>query len=160
MKSLWTAQARRRRGVTLVESAIAVPILLMVLFAIFDVSRLIYSHFAIQHAVREGARFAVTGRRLADPGNPGSFFTRRDSIVQKVIEQAEPFVTLHTAAVTLTSTTGGPNSAGGPGDLVTVRVIHKVSLLTPFSVFFPNDEVVFNIASVFKNEPFPSSFTN
>ncbi|MFN0008969.1 MAG: TadE/TadG family type IV pilus assembly protein [Planctomycetota bacterium] len=159
MKSPWTAPARRRRGVTLVESAIAVPILLMVLFAIFDVSRLLYSHFAIQHAVREGARFAVTGRRLSDP-DTGGFFSRRDSIVRRVVEQAEPFVTLQTAAVTLTSATGGPDSGGGPGDLVTVRVIHPVDLITPFSVFFPNGEVVFNVASVFKNEPFPSSFTD
>lgn len=159
MKSHWTGPARRRRGVTMVESAIAVPILLMVLFAIFDLSRVLYSHFAVQHAVREGARFAVTGRRLADPGNPGSNFSRRDSIIQTVVEQAEPFVTLQTGQVSLVAN-GAADTGGGPGDLVEVRVIHTVGLLTPLSVFFQNGEVVFNVASVFKNEPFPTSFTN
>src|SRR5262245_27170712 len=119
---------RFRRGLTLVETALALPILLLVLFGIFDISRLLYSHMAIQHAVREGARFAVTGRHLLDPDDPSQRLSRLESIETTVVAGASPFVDLSTDEVSVTS--GGVPGGGDPGSLVTVRVVHRVGLLT------------------------------
>jgi len=139
-----------------VETALALPILLLVFFGIFDVSRVLVSHLAIQHAVREGARFAVTGRHLTDPnGSTPSSMSRLQSIKRTVVAGARPFVTLPIDEVSVTS--AGIDGGGNPGSLVTVRVVHGVSFLTPLAEFFPNGEVVFDVASVFKNEPFHSS---
>lgn len=157
MQPFRPSQPRRRRGLTLVETALALPILLLVFFGIFDLSRLLYSHMAIQHAVREGARFAVTGRHLPDPvgSSQSQSRSRLESIQATVVTGALPFVTLSTDEVHVTS--GGLDGGGSPGSLVTVRVVHRVGLLTPLAEFFPNGEVVFDVASVFKNEPFHSS---
>ena len=146
---------RSRRGLTLLETALALPILLLVFFGIFDVSRLLVSHMAIQHAVREGARFAVTGRHLPDPNASSQSLSRLESIQETVVTDALPFVTLPIGEVSVTS--AGVDGGGDPGSLVTVRVVHRVRLLTPLAEFFPNGQVVFDVASVFKNEPFHSS---
>jgi len=146
---------RSRRGLTLVETALAVPVLLLVFFGVFDLSRLLYSHLAIQHAVREGARFAVTGRHLPDPHDGSQSMSRVASIQATVVAGAQPFVTLLPDEVSITS--AGVDGGGDPGSLVTVRVVHSVGLLTPLAEFFPNGELVIDVASVFKNEPFRTS---
>jgi hypothetical protein len=136
--------------------AVALLILLLLLLGAFDIGRLLLTKMALQHAVREGGRFAVTGRCLALSGEP---LSRVDSIVQIVIEEAEPLVALPPGGVLVSSATGGPNSAGGPGDVITIRVSHRVSLITPvIAQAFPNGVFAFEVSSVFKNEPFPPSF--
>ncbi|MGH7658216.1 MAG: TadE family protein, partial [Gemmatimonadales bacterium] len=67
------------RGGTLVEMAISIPIVIMMMMGIFEFSRLYYTRVTVQHAVREAARFAVTGNTMddADTGDP---LTRAESI--------------------------------------------------------------------------------
>jgi Flp pilus assembly protein TadG len=49
-----------QRGATLIEFAIVVPLLLLLLFGIVEVSRLVAEFTSIRTAAREGARFATT----------------------------------------------------------------------------------------------------
>jgi hypothetical protein len=152
-----TLRAGRRSGVSIVETAIALPLFLILLFGIVDVGRVLFAHTTLQHSVREAGRFAVTGRSL--PGNGGPL-TRVDSIVQTVVDDARPFA-LAPSDVRITSAFGGVGSAGGPGDMVTIAVTHHVTLITPLvGQFFPNGEYVIDVATTFKNEPFPPSQTN
>jgi hypothetical protein len=53
----------RRRGQALAEFALVVPVLLLVLFAIVDISRLVYASNAMSNAAREGARAGSVGTR-------------------------------------------------------------------------------------------------
>ncbi len=50
---------RRRRGSTLVETAVVIPVALLFVFGILEYSRLVMTRQILQNAVREGARLAV-----------------------------------------------------------------------------------------------------
>ena len=47
------------RGQDLVEFAITLPLLALIVFAIFDIGRAGYYYSAMQNAAREGARYAI-----------------------------------------------------------------------------------------------------
>jgi hypothetical protein len=53
---------RGERGQALVEFALVLTVFLTLVFSIFDFALLLQSWVTIQHAAREGARFAVTGQ--------------------------------------------------------------------------------------------------
>ena len=50
---------RREGGQSLVEIAVAVPLLLLILIGIFDVGRVMYFTIALSNGVREGAAYAA-----------------------------------------------------------------------------------------------------
>jgi Flp pilus assembly protein TadG len=56
------------RGQTVVEVAIALPVLLIVLFAIFQFGVVFKNYIALTDAVRVGARKAAVSRLVPDPG--------------------------------------------------------------------------------------------
>ncbi len=53
-------QRKRERGAALMELAIGALVFFTVLFAVFEFSRLLWTHNALADAVRRGARYAVT----------------------------------------------------------------------------------------------------
>jgi hypothetical protein len=142
----------RRRGLSIVETALAIPIFLLLIFGIVDIGRVLFAHMTLQHAVREAGRFAVTGR--TSPGTGGSH-PRLDSIIQVVVDDSVPFP-LTTSDVHVSSVGGGSGSPGGPGDRVTIAVSYPVHLLTPLiGAFFRDGAFVVDVATTFRNEPFP-----
>jgi Flp pilus assembly protein TadG len=148
-------RSTRRRGLSIVETALALPIFLLLIFGIVDIGRVLFAHMTLQHAVREAGRFAVTGR--TSPGTGGSH-PRLDSIVQIVVDDSVPFP-LTTSDVHVSSAGGGSGSAGGPGDRVTIEVLYRVHLLTPLiGAFFPPDGTfAVDVSTTFRNEPFPGA---
>lgn len=50
---------RADRGQSLVEFALLVPILILLIFGLFDFGRAIYAYNAVSNAAREGARIAI-----------------------------------------------------------------------------------------------------
>ena len=52
----------RGEGQTLAEFALVLPIVVLLLLALFDVGRAIYSYNAITNAAREGARLAIVNQ--------------------------------------------------------------------------------------------------
>jgi len=56
------AEGQRRRGQTLAEFAISLPLLLILVFGIVEFGRMFQSWVTIQNAARAAARYAVTGR--------------------------------------------------------------------------------------------------
>lgn len=57
--SPFTSTPARRRGAVLVEASIILPIFLMMLLGIFEYSRYVMVRNLVDHAAREGARYAV-----------------------------------------------------------------------------------------------------
>lgn len=49
----------RRRGLTLVETAIVISLVFMVIFGIYEYGRFVMARQVVQNAAREGARLAV-----------------------------------------------------------------------------------------------------
>lgn len=56
---------RRRRGSTLVEAALIMPIVLLFLIGALDVGRAVWSYNVIAEAAREGGRYAIVHGALA-----------------------------------------------------------------------------------------------
>jgi Flp pilus assembly protein TadG len=56
---------RPRRGQSMIEFALVLPIFLLIVFGLFDIGRIVFLKVELENAVREGAR---TGRVL-DPFN-------------------------------------------------------------------------------------------
>ena len=62
---------RRQRGQSLIEMALAVPILLLILAAVVDLGRVIDAYISITNGVREGARYGSL-----HPTDPGTITLR------------------------------------------------------------------------------------
>ncbi|MCL5291695.1 MAG: pilus assembly protein [Actinobacteria bacterium] len=78
-KSIWFYRIRDEQGASSVEFAIIVPVLILILFGIFEFGLAYRDYLAITHAAREGARLAAVGefreadvRERAYPVSPSS----------------------------------------------------------------------------------------
>jgi hypothetical protein len=52
---------KKQKGQAMAELALVLPILLLVVFGMIEMARLVQTYLAVQHAAREGARYAVVG---------------------------------------------------------------------------------------------------
>ena len=57
---------RRASGQSLTEFALILPVILLVLFGVFDFGRAIYAYNAVSNAAREGGRTAIVNQTPAD----------------------------------------------------------------------------------------------
>ena len=148
---------KHERGNVVVEAALALPVLLILILSIFDFARIHHTRTRLQDAVSQATRFAITGRQLSDPSNPGVMLTRKDSML-RVLRELSGIADLDDGDVNITSVgTNGVESAGpgGPGDVVIVEVSYAVEVLTPIlSVAFPDNQYRFRCTSRFRNEEF------
>lgn len=159
---LTPASAPRRRlgasrGQSLVEFALVFPVFLLLLCGIVDVSNVFYTEMSVQNALRQAARYAITGNHLPDPNNPGQNLSRVNSIIATA-QQAAPGINF--SNINISSVAGGAGSAGGPGDTVTVSMSSGVKMLTPvIAPLFPNGTYNYTVSVTFRNEPFPAGKT-
>ncbi len=150
---------RESRAQSTLEFILAVPLFLFLMFATLDFSRMFFIQLNLQDAIEQAARFASTGNHLPDPKHPGQNLSRINSITATVQNAAWPGVDL--TNIQISSVQGGPGSAGGPSDTVTISLTTSLQLMTPIvSQFFPNRSYVFISSVTFKNEPFSPGDTN
>jgi len=120
----------RQRGSEPVEATlIAIPMLLMT-FLMLDVSMVIFIRTTMQEAVREGARYAITGQNATGP-------CQDDSIKTTVKNHALGFLHGTAAAATVHVQFVNPSTGGqgtnAPGNIVNVKIEgYKYSTLAPF----------------------------
>ena len=136
---------RGSHGSGLVEFALVLPLLLSLIFGIFEFGRLSLSQLTARHAVAEAARWAVTGRQLTDP-ETGEPIARAETIRQVVRDNVGPLAVADSIVVQ-------PADGGGPEDIVTV------SASFTYRFFLPGLEDVipsvdFTVRTAMKNEPF------
>jgi hypothetical protein len=128
----------------------------LLIFAVIDLGRIYFVQLSIQHALREGGRFAVTGRHLPDPHNPSQNLTRVSSI-REIVRQASVGLVRDVQTVQISSD-GTSDNAGQPGKPVTLSLTTNLQLVTPLiASFFPNGSYRITAATTFQNEPFPSN---
>lgn len=158
---------KKRDGQTTIEFALAALLLLGLLFVILDVAMLFFVNLTMQHAVREGTRYAVTGR------NDG-FADWRTALTAKIREQSmglydknlnvpkEPQIKIiDQSSVTFPNYTGGSlftGDSGVPQQTLVVSLTYKWRVITPFlKPAFPGGIYTFTVKSTMKTEPFPTS---
>jgi hypothetical protein len=145
------------KGSTAVEFALVFPVFLILVFGIIDFGRYFFVQHTIQYATREGARFALVGKRIGG-------LDRASSIVQVIRDKASLAVApgeLSIAIFPVTGSYGDPDNwqdtqdAGNPGAIMRVRTKYAYSFLTPIiGAFFSNGNVVVQAEATYKNEYF------
>jgi len=103
---------RDQKGQSVVEFALVVPILLLLVLGIMEFGRAYSANLALQNAVREGARLAVTG-------------ATDTQIVQRVKDSAP---TLDSSRLTVTVSPATRRQ----GDNVAVVATYQFKYITPF----------------------------
>lgn len=158
--------SRGNKGQATVEFALAAILFLGLLFVILDVAMLFWVNLTMQHAVREGTRYAVTGQIGASPD-------WRTALTAKIKEQSmglydknlyvpkDPTIKIiNQGSVTFANYTGGTTvtgTSGTPSVTLVVSLTYKWRLITPFlRPFFSGGFYTFTVRSTMKTEPFPS----
>jgi Flp pilus assembly protein TadG len=76
-------RARGESGQALVEFTLVAMVFFLIVFGIIDFARFFQSWVTVQHAAREGARYAITGRVDCD-----TYSDNRQGCIQYVAKQA------------------------------------------------------------------------
>ncbi len=140
-------RGRRRGGQALVEFAMAVPILMILIFGIFEFSRHYYVRLSVRQSVSEAARFGATGRVLNDP-DTGEAMSRAESIVGIIRNRASAFQ-LEILDIEL-----DPADAGQPGEVVQIRAQYRFAFGTSNLIrSFAPGVVDFTVSATVRNEP-------
>jgi Flp pilus assembly protein TadG len=151
-------RARLMRGQTVLEFAIVVPLFLLLVFATIDFGRLFYVQMTLQNAVRQAARYAITGSKQTGVSRYQSVLNVATQAAMGLAEVTDISVSvagqLQTNCAVVTCT------AGGPQQPVTISIGANLQLMTPLiSSFFPNGKYPFRVSVTFQNEAFPKSQT-
>jgi hypothetical protein len=116
----WLSKAGACRGSVLVESVLATLPLVALLLGVFDVSFAIYVKNTMRFAVRQGARYAVTGQTLSGFGHDDSIKTTVNSYSFGLADALSPdhngrnrMAITYYDPVTLSAVTGPGSNAGG-----------------------------------------------
>lgn len=145
----------KQKGTTTVELAVVLSVFLAILFTIFDFAIFGYVNLTMQHAVREGSRYAVTGRSDLDPQSTGD---RKAAVVQKIRDSSMGLFdrVSSEADIIVTDPAGNPVTGfGAPGDIVVIRMNCAWPPLSPFSAVALGGDYQFQVGSTMRNEFFP-----
>lgn len=152
------------RGASAVEFALVAPLLFFLLFVIVDIGVLFWVNLTMQYAVREGARYAVTGQSNLDPNAANQ--QRYLAIVQEIqnnsmglynLVSPSYVITINGGTSTSYSSSGSYTSGmfGKPGDIVVLQINCAWPLLTPLiKPMFLNGTYSFSVAATMRNEGF------
>lgn len=146
---------RRQSGTTLVEMAIVAPVFILVLVAIIELSLMFFTTLTMQYAVREGARFAVTGR-----ANESGTGQRYATVIAKIKENSLGMYDRVAPAISVNGTgytakTYSNSMFGVAGDMIVLRLDCSWQVSTPLlSSFFTDGVYKFQVATTMRNEFF------
>lgn len=104
---------RNNRGQSIVELAMILPIIIILLFGIFEFGRVFNAHMVIANASRQGARVGSVGATVTE--------------VESTVRTNASSLTLSDLTIVV-STTG----SGGRGETITVTVGYDINVSIPF----------------------------
>ena len=150
---------RRQSGATLVEMAIIAPVFLMVLVSFIELSMMFFATLSMQYAIREGARFAITGR-CSESSTANQ--KRYDTVIAKIrdnslgmYDRTSPVISVN--GTQYSSKTYSNAMFGAAGDIMVIQLDSSWPVSTPLlSSFFTNGSYRFTVAATMRNEIFQS----
>jgi len=156
----------KENGSALVEFALVAVIFFTVLFSIIEFGYLFWGNLSMQHAVREGARFAVvTG---VDPTKPDPIQDRCSRVIKYTednsmgfYQKVSPIVTFRTVNDDGTVVNIG-SGCGAAQQIVVTHIDCTLPLITPFSQLltllgtsmFKDGNYNFSVSATMRNEAF------
>lgn len=134
------------RGQGAVEFILVFPVVLVLMFGLFEFSRYYFTRISVQHAVREATRYAVTFRTTAGMDRP-------TSIKNEVTSRTDDI------GVAVEDVTLDPADGGDPLEIVRVTATFRYRWIMPWiKDLVPNEVSEFEVTTAYRNEPQPGSF--
>ncbi|ALL66629.1 pilus assembly protein TadE [Paraburkholderia caribensis MBA4] len=158
------ARRRRQRGVATLEFAFIAPVLFFLLCMVMDLGVALWVNLTMQYAVREGARYAVTGQTGLDPNQQSP--QRYLAVIQEIKDQSMGLYPLVNPSYAITINSGKAQSYasdasytssmfGNRGDIVVLQINCAWPMITPMiRSFFPGGFFNFSVAATMRNEGF------
>lgn len=155
----------REEGAATVEFAFVAPIFFLLLFAIIDLGILFWVNLTMQHAVREGARFAVTGQTCVF-GSPPTPQQRYMCVIKGMRDSSIGLYDEINPTITITINNGTPTTYSDPNlytpgmfgnkdDIVAFQLNCNWPILTPLiKPYFSGAQYSFSVAATMRNEAF------
>lgn len=139
--------------------AIIAPFFLLVLLALVELSMMFFATLTMQYAVREGARYAITGQSNLDPNTSSQ--QRYAAVIQKIrdsslgmYDKLGPTISVNGTAYS--SSTYSNGMFGAAGAIIVLQLDSDWVVTTPLlSKFFSNGKYHFAVAATMRNEYFP-----
>ncbi|WP_312511770.1 TadE/TadG family type IV pilus assembly protein [Massilia sp.] len=150
---------RRQSGATVVEMAIIAPVFLLVLLALAELSLMFFATLTMQYAVREGARYAITGQSNLDPATSNQ--QRYNAVIQSMRDNSLGFYDRLAPKISVNGVgyaAGGYNNTmfGTAGTIVVLQLTSQWPVTTPLlSQFFKDGKYTFVVGATMRNEYFP-----
>ena len=123
---------RSRRGQSLVEFALSVPILLLLLFGMIDLGRAFFTLIALDSVISEGAHWAAaypeciaSAANATDAPQVPPPCKGTNSIIGRMLNESTNLDMSHVIATTVTPTTALP------GDTITITISYRLDMITP-----------------------------
>jgi Flp pilus assembly protein TadG len=140
---------RACRGNSLLETALVLPLLLLVTFSIIEFGCLFYTYLALENGVSQATRYGVTGNQMAS--------LSRDDSIKATMRDATPTLTIPDGAFSFSHLPKGGSTwlagAGGPGEVERVTVDYTWNVMTPLLwPFFSNGQYHIQVNSSMRNE--------
>ena len=154
-KSLRAPQGRFRQcGSAIVEFAIIAPAFLLLMIGMIELSMAYFANLTMQHAVREGARYAVTGNKDLDPASSNQ--QRYQAVIQKMKDSSMGIYDKVNPVITVNGTSGtSAGMFGNSGDIVVISVAYNWKFATPMmNVFYKDGKSSNVVAATMRNESF------
>lgn len=149
--------AKGQRGATLVEFALVATVFLILVFGILDFARLLQSWVTVQHAAREGTRYALTGRSDCDvaPDDRSAciIYAAEDATTGLAGAPGAIDVSMRTWAYPDYADPPVEGSAGTACDAIEVKVEYDHQLVAPL-ISSIVDHVPISASARVLNEPF------
>ncbi len=156
MNLLLRRNSSPEKGATVVEFALVVPLLLILLMAIIELGALFWVNMTMQHAVREGARYAITGRFDLDPNPTPADRLRPEAVAEKIKLSSLGLYDSVVSDMVVTDPDGDVLAGfGGPGETLVINLQCSWPLLTPLiRPFFDGGTYNFQVSATMRNENF------
>ncbi|HBI68981.1 MAG TPA: pilus assembly protein TadE [Massilia sp.] len=151
--------SKRQSGATIVEMAIVAPVFLLVLLALVEFSMMFFATLTMQYAVREGARYAITGQRNLDPNTASQ--QRYLAVIQSIrdnslgmYDRLQPVISVDGKAYS--AKTYNEGMFGAAGNIIVLKLDCSWTVTTPMlASFFKDGKYNFAVAATMRNEYFP-----
>jgi Flp pilus assembly protein TadG len=155
------------RGAALVEFALIAPILFFLIAMIMELGIMFWVNLTMQYAVREGARYSITGQSNLDPATANK--QRYQAVLQKINDSSAGLYAMVSPVIVVNGVSQAPsgynnNMFGASGDIVVLQVNctwpvitpawRLMALLNPKTSTSVPGQYAFSVAATMRNEAF------
>ncbi len=155
IRKVAVANKDKQSGIAVIEFTAVVAFFLTLILTIIDIGMYGYVKLTMQNAVREGARYAVTGQSGLDPDASSN---REAAIIQKMTNSSNGLFSqvIEVDEIRVEDLDGNAVTGfGGPGDLIAIHLDCEWATSSPYILPFVDDGTYkFTVSAAMKNELF------